>query len=84
MKIRIGNLPPGMSEASLRALFEVYGGVSGVRIVKDVESGRPRGFGFVEMADEAKAGRAIAALMDRSLDGRTHAARGGGVIAGAL
>jgi RNA recognition motif-containing protein len=84
MKIRIGNLPPSVSEAGLKALFEEYGQVSAVRIVTDLESTRPRGFGFVEMADEAEAGRAIAALMDRWVDGRTHAARGGGLIASAM
>src|SRR6476469_9312694 len=69
--IFVGNLSFGATEDSLRALFEAYGAVSRVNIVTDRDSGQPRGFGFVEMANDAEGERAIAALNGTDLDGRT-------------
>jgi RNA recognition motif-containing protein len=69
--IFVGNLSFGATEDSLRALFEAYGTVSRVNIVTDRDSGQPRGFGFVEMANDAEGERAIAALNGTDLDGRT-------------
>lgn len=69
--IFVGNLSFGATEDSLRALFEVHGTVSRVNIVTDRDSGQPRGFGFVEMANDAEGERAIAALNGTDLDGRT-------------
>lgn len=47
--IYVGNLPFSATEAEVRKLFEQYGGVQSVKLVNDRETGRPRGFGFVEM-----------------------------------
>jgi len=69
--IYVGNLSFGASEASVRALFETHGTVDRVNICTDRDSGQPRGFGFVEMANDAEGQKAIAALNGRDLDGRT-------------
>lgn len=69
--IFVGNLDFGATEASIRALFERHGAVDRVNIVTDRDTGRSRGFAFVEMADAAEADRAIAALNGTDLDGRT-------------
>ncbi|HEY8345908.1 MAG TPA: RNA-binding protein, partial [Symbiobacteriaceae bacterium] len=58
--IYVGNLPWSTTAEDLRALFEQYGPVENARIVTDRETGRSRGFGFVDMADEESAERAIA------------------------
>jgi len=68
--IFVGNLSYGATEEGLRALFEAYGTVQRVSIVRDRETGQPRGFGFVEMTDDAEGERAIAGL-----NGRDHAGR---------
>jgi RNA recognition motif-containing protein len=69
MNIYVGNLPWSTSEDELRELFEEYGEVSSVNIIKDRDSGRSRGFGFVEMEEEG-ARAAIEALDGEELDGR--------------
>ena len=66
----VGNLPFTVSEEELRALFADYGTVEAVRLVMDRETGRPRGFGFVEMAD-SDAARAIQELNGTEFGGRT-------------
>ncbi|PJA54810.1 MAG: RNA-binding protein, partial [Candidatus Marinimicrobia bacterium CG_4_9_14_3_um_filter_48_9] len=68
--IYVGNLPFSASEDDIRNLFAKYGEVHSVKLVTDRETGRPRGFGFVEMDDEP-GNKAISALQDYSLDGRT-------------
>jgi RNA recognition motif-containing protein len=68
--IFVGNLDFGTTEASLRALFEAYGNVEKVNLITDRDTGRSRGFAFVEMADAAEAERAITALNGSNLDGR--------------
>ncbi len=68
--IFVGNLSFGATEDSLRALFEAYGTVQRVSIVTDRDTGQPRGFGFVEMADDAEGDKAIAALNGREHGGR--------------
>ena len=68
--IFVGNLGFGVTEDALRALFETHGTVSRVNIVKDRDSGQPRGFGFVEMADDGQGEKAIAALNGVELEGR--------------
>ncbi len=68
--IFVGNLDFGATESSLRALFEPYGKVERVNLVTDRDTGRARGFAFVEMADAAEADRAIAALNGRDFGGR--------------
>lgn len=69
--IFVGNLAFGSTEASVRALFEQFGSVDRVNIVTDRETGRSRGFAFVEMGDSEQADRAIAALNGYQLDGRS-------------
>ena len=67
--IYVGNLPWSATEDQLRKLFSEYGTVNSVNLVTDRETGRARGFGFVEM-DEADAINAIAALDGKEVDGR--------------
>jgi RNA recognition motif-containing protein len=69
-KIYVGNLPFSTTDAELRRLFEQHGEVSSVNLIMDRETGRPRGFGFVEMSDESCASTAIQALDGRNVDGR--------------
>jgi RNA recognition motif-containing protein len=70
MNIFVGNLPFTATEEQVAELFGRYGAVSAVRLISDRETGRPRGFGFVEMnRDEALA--AIAALNGAEMGGRT-------------
>ena len=68
--IFVGNLSFGVTEASVRSLFETHGTVDRVNICTDRDSGQPRGFGFVEMANDGEAEKAIAACNGRELDGR--------------
>ena len=68
--IFVGNLDFGTTEASIRALFEAYGNVEKVNLITDRDTGRSRGFAFVEMADASEADRAITALNGSNLDGR--------------
>lgn len=67
----VGNLPHSATEADLRAFFEPHGAVDKVSVVTDKETGRSRGFGFVEMTDSSEADKAIAALNGTELGGRT-------------
>lgn len=68
--IFVGNLDFSATEASIRALFERYGTVERVNVVTDRDTGRSRGFAFVEMSDAAQADRAITELNGTDLDGR--------------
>ena len=68
--IFVGNLTFGATEETLRSTFENYGTVERASIVTDRETGRSRGFGFVEMANADEAERAIAALNGSDLGGR--------------
>ncbi len=68
--IYVGNLPFSASEDQLRELFGQFGKVQSVKLVSDRETGRPRGFGFVEM-DGAEADSAIAALNGQQFGGRS-------------
>jgi cold-inducible RNA-binding protein len=69
--IFVGNLSFGATEDAIRSMFEAYGTVDRVNVVTDRETGRARGFGFVEMSVDAEAERAIAGLNGKDLDGRT-------------
>ncbi len=66
----VGNLPHSTTEAELRNLFEPHGQVQRVSMVTDRETGRSRGFAFVEMTDSGEAEKAIAALNGTELGGR--------------
>lgn len=68
--IYVGNLPYTMSEDELKALFAEHGEVHSVKLIMDHESGRPRGFGFVEMEKE-DARIAIKAISGNEVGGRT-------------
>jgi len=68
--IFVGNLDFAATESSIRSLFEPYGAVERVSVVTDRDTGRSRGFAFVEMTDPAEADRAITALNGSDLDGR--------------
>jgi len=68
--IFVGNLPFSVTEESVRGLFERYGQVNSARIMTDRETGRSRGFAFVEMENEGEADQAISALNGYTLDGR--------------
>jgi cold-inducible RNA-binding protein len=68
--IYVGNLDFGATEESIRSLFEPYGAVGGVRMMTDRDTGRSRGFAFVEMADSGEADQAIVALNGTALGGR--------------
>ena len=68
--IFVGNLDFSATENSIRALFEPHGAVERVSLVTDRDTGRSRGFAFVEMTDASQADQAIAALNGRELDGR--------------
>ena len=68
--IFVGNLDFSATESSVRALFEPFGKVDRVNVVTDRDTGRSRGFAFVEMTDSAEADRAIAALNGANREGR--------------
>jgi len=68
--IFVGNLDFHATEESLRAPFERYGVVNSARIMTDRDTGRSRGFGFVEMQNEGEADQAISALNGYTMDGR--------------
>jgi RNA recognition motif-containing protein len=70
MNIYVGNLSYNMSEDELRVAFGAYGEVSSVKILMDRETGRSRGFGFVEMPNQGEAEAAIAQLNGKDLGGR--------------
>jgi cold-inducible RNA-binding protein len=86
MNIYVGNVSYSSTEESLRELFEAHGAVSSVKLISDRETGRPRGFGFVEMPNDEEAQAAIAAVNGQQHEGRTlnvkeahpREARGGG------
>ena len=67
--IFVGNLSSNTTEDSIRSMFEGYGSVDYIRIVKDRITGAPRGFAFVEMKADAEGTRAMAELNGRELDG---------------
>ena len=66
----IGSLAYATTDASLKAFFETIGEVTSARVVMDRESGRSKGFGFVEFADEANNDKAVDQLNGKELDGR--------------
>ncbi|MCY3803098.1 MAG: RNA-binding protein [Gammaproteobacteria bacterium] len=70
MNIYIGNLPYTISEDELRELFAAHGEVKSASIIMDRDSGRSKGFGFVEMPDKAQGESAISALNESNVQGR--------------
>ncbi len=69
-RLYVGNLPFSATEDSVRSLFEQYGPVNSVNLITDRDTGRPRGFGFVDMDDANAAQESITALNGQDFDGR--------------
>ena len=70
MNIYVGNLSYGVSDDNLREAFEAFGAVSSAKVITDKYSGRSKGFGFVEMENDAEANAAIEQLHGAEIDGR--------------
>ena len=70
-KIYVGNCPYDVTEENLRELFATYGDVETVNVITDRDTGRPRGFAFVEMPDGSAAQAAISGLNGKDLGGRS-------------
>ncbi len=70
MNIYVGNLNFSTTEDSIRGLFEAHGTVDSVKIITDRDTGRPRGFAFVEMPEDEEGRTAISALDGKDLDDR--------------
>ena len=83
-KLYVGNLPFSATETELRDLFGKHGVLASVNVITDRETGRPRGFAFVEFEDPGSADAAMQAIDGKEIDGRTvsvneaHDRRGGG------
>ena len=71
MDIYVGNLSPEVTEEELRKEFMAFGRVKSVVIIKDRDSGRPRGFGFVNMPTKSESQAAISSLNGKTLKGKT-------------
>jgi cold-inducible RNA-binding protein len=71
MKLYVGNMSFDSSESELRKAFEAHGQVDSVTIIMDRDTGRPKGFGFVEMSNEAEAKKAIESMNGKDFMGRT-------------
>lgn len=71
MKLFVGNFSFSTTESDLQNLFAPYGNVESVSVVTDRQTGRSRGFGFVEMSDRGEAEKAIEALNGKEFGGRT-------------
>ncbi len=69
--IYVGNLSFNATEEEVRGLFEAYGAVQRVNVVRDRDTGQPRGFAFVEMTNDSEAEKAIAGVNGTNLGGRT-------------
>ncbi len=70
-KLYVGNLCHSIDDEELKKLFEQHGTVQSARVIMDRESGRSKGFGFVEMSSDAEANQAIEALNGKEASGRT-------------
>ena len=70
MEIFVSNIPFAATSEDIRQLFEPYGAVGRVNLITDRETGRPRGFGFVEMPNAGEAQRAIEGLQNVTMQGR--------------
>ncbi len=71
MNIYVGNVSYQTDDSRLVELFSEFGEVASARVINDRETGRSKGFGFVEMADDTAAAAAIEALNEKEVDGRT-------------
>lgn len=71
MNMYVSNLSFQVQEEDLRQLFESFGEVSSAKIITDRETGRSRGFGFVEMSSSEQANKAMSSLNNKEIEGRT-------------
>ena len=69
-KLYVGNLAYGVSSSDLQTMFEPYGTVQSAQVIMDRDTGRSKGFGFVEMGSDQEAQAAIAAMSGKEVDGR--------------
>ena len=69
-KVYVGNLPYGVGDSELQTMFGVHGTVQSAQVIMDRDTGRSKGFGFVEMSNDQEAQAAIAALNGQQVDGR--------------
>ncbi|MFO0845609.1 MAG: RNA-binding protein [Gemmataceae bacterium] len=70
-KIYVGNLPYSVTDSTLEQLFGAYGTVQSAQVIMDRDTGRSKGFGFVEMGSDAEAQAAITAMHQKEVDGRS-------------
>jgi RNA recognition motif-containing protein len=70
-KLYVGNLPYTISDSALQAMFEPHGSVRSAQVIMDRDTGRSKGFGFVEMDNDSEAQAAITALNGQQIEGRT-------------
>jgi len=70
-KLYVGNLTYGVTDSALQQMFEAHGTVQSAQVIMDRDTGRSKGFGFVEMGSDAEAQAAIAALNGKEVDGRS-------------
>ena len=70
-RLYVGNLPYGVSDSDLQNLFQQHGTVQSAQVIMDRDTGRSKGFGFVEMGSDQEAQAAIAGLNGKEVDGRT-------------
>ena len=70
MNIYVGNLSYNVTEDSLRSMFETFGGVVSAKLIMDRDTGQSKGFGFVEMENNADGHKAIDSLIGSDIDGR--------------
>lgn len=70
MNIYVGNMSYGISEGDLKEIFAEYGSVEKVNVIIDRETGNSKGFGFVEMSNDADAAKAIKELNNKEIEGR--------------
>jgi RNA recognition motif-containing protein len=69
-KLYVGNLPYSVSDSDLQQMFEAHGTVQSAQVIMDRDTGRSKGFGFVEMGSDAEAQAAINAMNGNEVDGR--------------
>jgi RNA recognition motif-containing protein len=70
-KLYVGNLTYGVTDSTLATMFEAHGTVQSAQVIMDRDTGRSKGFGFVEMGSDQEAQAAIAALNGKEVDGRS-------------
>jgi RNA recognition motif-containing protein len=70
-KLYVGNLPYSVGDSELLRLFEAHGSVVSAQVIMDRDTGRSKGFGFVEMGNDSEAQTAIAEMNGREVDGRS-------------